>query len=120
MVIASKATRDRMNTRPQRPERAPITTRISGSSCGRESLSVIVCIGYSDEHDAKHGARSGRGQLPARNEMTKPGASSFINNLERTGPVCEWSGMEEHRTVGGADGMERRRTFRAVAFFKTP
>ena len=56
---------------------------------------------YSDKHDAKHGARSGREQLPVRNEMTKPGASSFIVILERTGPVCERS------------GMERRRTFRA-------
>jgi len=35
-------------------------------------------------------------------------------NLERTGPVCERSEMKEHRTRGGADGMEWRRTFRAV------
>ncbi|HQP83189.1 MAG TPA: hypothetical protein PK277_09115 [Methanoregulaceae archaeon] len=43
----------------------------------------------------------------------KPGASSHIK-LKRTGPVCERSGVEERRTKGGADGMERRRTFRAV------
>jgi len=49
-----------------------------------------------------------------RSAMTKPGASSFMVNLERTGPVCEQNGMEEHRTTGGADGMKRRRTFRAV------
>jgi hypothetical protein len=57
---------------------------------------------------------AGKEQLPVRNEVTKPGASSFIVNLERTGPVCERNGMEEHRTRGGANGMKRRRTFRAV------
>ncbi len=35
-----EATRGRVNRWPQRPERAPVTTRISGSSCGRESPSV--------------------------------------------------------------------------------
>jgi len=69
---------------------------------------------HSDEQDAKHGARSGREQLPARSETKERGASSFMVDLERTGPVCERSGMEEHRTRGGADGMKRRRTFRAV------
>ena len=62
----------------RRPERAPVSTHISGSSCGRESLSVRGCIGHSDKHAAKHGTRSGREQRPVRNEMTKPGASSFI------------------------------------------
>ncbi len=90
-----EATRGRVNGWPQRPE--------------RQSRK-----GHSDKHDAKHGARSGREQLPVRNEVTKPGASSFIVNLERTGPVCERNGMEEHRTRGGANGMKRRRTFRAV------
>ncbi|HOB59608.1 MAG TPA: hypothetical protein PKZ57_00210 [Methanoregulaceae archaeon] len=70
--------------------------------------------GHSHKHDAKHCARSGREQLPVGNEMTKPGASSFMVNLERTGPVCERNGKEEHRTKGGANGMKRRRTFRAV------
>ncbi len=46
--------------------------------------------------------------------MTKPGASSYHDQLKRTGSVCERSGVEERRTKGGADGMERRRTFRAV------
>ncbi|GEM_PF-2195585 len=115
-----EATRGRGSGWPLRPERAPVTTRISESSCGRESLSVNVCTIHSDKHYAKHGVRSGSEQLPVRNEMTKPGASSFINNLKRTGPVCERSEMKEHRTRGGADGMEWRRTFRAVAFFKTP
>ena len=35
-----EATRGRVNGWPQRPERVPVTTRISGSSCGRESSSV--------------------------------------------------------------------------------
>lgn len=73
---------------------------------------------HSDEHAAKQGVRSGREQLPVRNEMTKLGASSFMVNLERTGPVCERNEMEEHRTRGGADGMEWRRTFRAVCVYQ--
>lgn len=63
-----------------------------------ELSSVRGCKEHSDEHAAKHGARSGKEQLPVRNEMTNPGALSFIVNVERTGPVCERSGMEEHRT----------------------
>jgi len=35
-----EATRGRESGWPQRPERAPVTTRISGLSCGRESSSV--------------------------------------------------------------------------------
>lgn len=72
---------------------------------------ISIC---NDEHDAKHGARSVREQLQARSKTTKPGASSFTITWGRTGPVCERSRMEEHRTGGGADGMERRRTFRSV------
>lgn len=71
-------------------------------------------MGHSDEHDAEHGARSGNWQLLARSKTTKPGASSNNVNLGRTGPVCERNEMEEHRTGGGADGMEWRRTVRAV------
>jgi len=42
--------------------------------------------------------RSGKEQLPARSETPKPGASPSTIHLGRTGPVCERSGMEEHRT----------------------
>lgn len=58
----------------------------------------------------EHGLRrrpicfSGRGQLPVKSEGTKPGASEFTINIERTGPVCERSGQEEHWTRRGADG----------------
>lgn len=42
----------------------------------RESLSLCGFKVHSNEHDAEHGARSGKEQLPARSETTKPGASS--------------------------------------------
>jgi len=45
---------------------------------GSESLSVNLIRINSDEHDAKHDARSGMEQLPARSETTKPGASSGL------------------------------------------
>ena len=77
-----EATRGRGRGWPQRPERAPVTTRISGSSCGRESLSVTGYTGFSDEHAAEHGVRSGRRQLPVRSGMTKPGAS-YCHNLPK-------------------------------------
>ncbi len=63
-----------------------------------ESISLSCYLDHSDEHDAEHGVRSGKEQLPVRTEMTKPGASSFIVILDRTGPVCERSETEEHRT----------------------
>jgi len=56
-----EATRGRGSGWPQRPERVPVTTRISGSSCDRESLSVRGYTRHSDEHDAKHGVRGGKG-----------------------------------------------------------
>ncbi|HNL85820.1 MAG TPA: hypothetical protein PKH71_01545 [Methanoregulaceae archaeon] len=56
-----EVTRSRERGGPQRPERVPVTTRISGSSCGRESLSVRGYTRHSDKHDAKHGVRSGKG-----------------------------------------------------------
>ena len=52
--------------KPQRPERPE----------GSKSPSVTLNSGSSDEHDAKHDARSGMEQLPARSGTTKPGASS--------------------------------------------
>jgi hypothetical protein len=91
-----------------------VTTRISGSSCCRESPSVRGYIGYSDKHDAEHGVRSGRKRLQAKSGTMKRERHLVTIYLERTGPVCERSEMKEHRTVGGADGMERRRTFRVV------
>ncbi len=76
---------------PQRPEH-------------RESMSVTGYTEHSDEHAAKHDARSGMRHLPARNEMKKPGASEDTDQKEKTGARCECSGVEEHRTIGGADG----------------
>ena len=73
--------------RPQRPERAPVTTRISGLSCGRESLSVIVCTTHSDEHAAKHGARSGMDQATTRSGSTTPWPSSQTLRTESSRPV---------------------------------
>jgi len=99
-----EATRGRECGWPQRPERA-----LAG-----ESLSAIL-PSFTATNTLRSMVRvAGKEQLPVRNEMTKPGASSFIVILERTGPVCKRSKMEEHRTKGGADGLKRRRTFRAV------
>jgi len=36
---------------------------------------------------------------------------------ERAAPRCERNGMEEHRTKGGAGGIEWRRTWRVVIIF---
>jgi len=65
-VPVPEAMRGRGSGWPQRPEQAPVMTHIGGSSCGRESLSVRVCTGNSDEHAAKHCAKSGREQAKAR------------------------------------------------------
>ena len=84
-VPVPEATRGRGSGWPQRPERPPVTTRISGSSCGRESLSVRMCTGHSDEHDAEHGGRSGREQLPMRSDATKSGSVISLESEENAG-----------------------------------
>ncbi len=71
-----EATRGRGSGWPQRPEQRWLPS----ASARDRALRVTERQshkGHSDKHDAKHGARSGREQLPVRNEMTKPGASSY-------------------------------------------
>jgi len=70
----------------QRPERAPRQgregkephqrrVRAPCASCERVTERLRFCIN-SDEHDAKHGVRSGPGQPLAPEQRDKPGASS--------------------------------------------
>jgi len=63
---------------------------------GSESLSVNLIRINSDEHDAKHDARSGMEQLPARSGTTKPGASSGIDLEEKQGHVASEAKRNEH------------------------
>jgi len=44
-----------------------------------------MCTGFSDEHDAEHGARSGREQLPVRSEATKSGSVISLESEENAG-----------------------------------
>jgi|GEM_PF-2221820 len=63
----------------------PSERRLSSASARGRALRVTERqwrTEHSDKHDAKYGARSGREQLPVRNEVTKRGASSFIVNLD--------------------------------------
>jgi len=50
-------------------------------------LDIIYKITYSDEHAAKHGARSGMEQATARSIPTKPWPSSRTQRTERSRPV---------------------------------
>jgi|GEM_PF-5475628 len=63
---------------------------------GSESLSVNLIRVNSDEHDAKHDARSGMEKLPARSGTTKPGASSGIDLEEKQGHVASEAKRKEH------------------------
>gem|GEM_PF-4728683 len=45
-------------------------------------------------------------QPAVRSGTTKPGASEDLDKDEKKGVRCECSGVEEHRTAGGADGDE--------------
>ena len=59
-----------------------------------ESLSVSGYAEHSDEHVAKHGARSRMRQLPVRSETTEPGALSCHNQPRKTGLCWERNGAE--------------------------
>jgi len=61
-VPVPKAKRGRESGRPQRPERASVTTLISESSCGCESLSATDHIEQNDNN----GVRSGKEKAKAR------------------------------------------------------
>ena len=64
----------------------------------------------SDEHAAKHGARSGMDQATARSVATKPGASEYLDQEEKQGHGATCSGVEEHRTVRRSGRIRRERS----------
>lgn len=71
---------------------APVTARISGSSCRCDDPGVTVFTVSATGTLRRMVRCAGKEVRPARNEMTRPGASSFLDTLERTGPVCEQNG----------------------------
>jgi hypothetical protein len=90
------ATHQRSRTRPQRPERPD----------GSESLSVTG-TGNSDEHSVKTVCEE-RGECSRRRGGDDEAwwRQRIRIRKRNAGARCEWSGMEEHRTTGGADGDE--------------
>ena len=94
----------------QRPERAPRQgregkephqrrVRAPCASCERVTERLRFRIN-SDEHDAKHGVRSGPGQPLAPEQRDKPGASSYQQSTEE----------KQRGDVSGAGACLRRRT----------
>ncbi len=71
---------------------APVTARISGSSCRCDDPGVTVFTVSATGTLRRMVRCAGKEVRPARNEMTRPVASSFLDTLERTGPVCEQNG----------------------------
>lgn len=62
--------------------------------------------GHSDEQSAKKSARSVMDQAMRRERSERAWPSSGTLTTRKAGLRCEHSGMEEHRTKGGADGMK--------------
>ena len=82
----------------------------SGPSDRRERVTERHhCPVNSDEHGAKHDARSGMEQMPARSGTTKPGASSGPDpGRETRGMVRVAAERRSTVPVGGADGGEAK------------
>jgi hypothetical protein len=65
----------------------------------------------SDEHDAKHGVRSGEEQPLALEHRDKPGGVILltIHREKKQGRVCERSGMEASASEPECSGDEQSR-----------